>query len=82
MKKYLMLAAALALAAALSGCAFIESIESFIGRSSESQSEHSESETSSAEESSEPEDSEWPVTIEGVSIPEQPQSVAVLSPSL
>ncbi len=82
MKKYLMLAAALALAAALSGCAFIESIESFIGRSSESQSEHSESETSSAEESSEPEDSEWPVTIEGVPIPEQPQSVAVLSPSL
>lgn len=64
---------------ALSGCAFMENIETFINKT-----DSSESSESSASESSEEEAvvQEWPVTIEGIIIDEQPESIAVLSPSL
>ena len=82
MKKHFLLALSLLLALTLSGCGLLENIESFIGKDSSSASEESVPEPESSEESGEPETPEWPVIVEGVTVPEQPQSVAVLSPSL
>ncbi|MBQ3048913.1 MAG: ABC transporter substrate-binding protein [Oscillospiraceae bacterium] len=71
----------------LAGCDLVDKIDSFLkGEQSESSSEAESSEedesTESSEESSEPEPRDWPVTVEGVLITEQPQKVVVLSPSL
>lgn len=83
MKKSLKLIMALVLALTLSGCAFMEKFENFIGRSSpESSSEASDPESGGLSELSEPEAPEWPVTVAGATILEPPHSIAVLSPSL
>lgn len=70
---------ALGLALALSGCAFIENIESFINKTDSSESSEASVSESSEEE---PVVQEWPVTVGGITIDEQPESIAVLSPSL
>ncbi|MBE6884038.1 MAG: hypothetical protein E7487_05485 [Ruminococcaceae bacterium] len=91
MSRYIKMTVAFALVLIIllfSGCDIIEQIEGFINReeseavSEESSEESEESESSAVEESSEPEPQEWPVTVNGIVIEEQPQSVVVLSPSL
>ena len=69
------------------GCDLVDKIDSFLkdepGESSSESESSQESESSEiSEESSEPEPQDWPVTVEGVLIAEQPQSIVVLSPSL